>query len=222
MLRTLALLVALALPGAAIACPAQPLPEAARQLLPADGSQDVALFGAAVVHHVNVARCGAGLAPLAPLPGLNAEATRHSREMAELGFFDHVSPVPGRRTLADRLLPTGVALSRVAENIGQSFMVDYEPGREYRTVDAARCAFTYDAGAGVTDSLGALVGRQAALMPRRTYATAAGALVAGWMASPAHARNILDPAFTRHGAGYAVSERQTLCGRILATQILIR
>ena len=222
MLKILAFLTALALPGTALACPAQPLPEAAQVELPRDGSHDTALFGTALVHYVNVERCAQGLSTLAPIPGLNAAATQHAQDMARLDFFDHVSPVPGRETLANRLAPTGVSLSRIAENLGQTFMVAYEPGREYRTVNASTCAFTYDFGAGVTDTVGTLVGRPPHLLPRNSYATAAQALVAGWMASPGHRRNMLDPAFTRHGGGFAVSEPQTLCGRILATQILIQ
>ena len=222
MLKTLTLLAALALPGAALACPAQPLPDAAFLDLPRDGTQDTALFGTALVHYVNAERCAQGLSTLAPIPGLNAAATQHSQDMARLDFFDHASPVAGRETLANRLATTGVSLSRFAENLGQSFVVNYEPGREYRVVNADRCAFTYDFGAGVTDTLGSVVGRRANLLRRHSYDSAARALVDGWMASPGHQRNLLDPSFTRHGAGFAVAELDTLCGRILATQILIQ
>ncbi|QIK40978.1 CAP domain-containing protein [Pontivivens nitratireducens] len=222
MLKTLTLLAALALPGAVLACPAQPLPDGAQADLPRDGSHDTALFSLALAHHVNVERCAEGLSPIAPIPGLNAAAAAHSRDMAQYDFFDHVSPVEGRETLTDRLSVTGVSLSRIAENLGQTFVVDYEPGREYRVVDAENCEFTYNFGSGVTDKLGSVVGRRAELLDYRTYDSAAQAIVAGWMASPPHRRNMLDPAFTRHGAGFAITDADTLCGRILATQVLIK
>lgn len=208
MLKSLTLLAALALPSAAMACPIEPLTSRAQMELPRDGSQDRTLFSAAVAHHVNIERCANDLPPIAAIPVLNAAADSHSRDMARLDFFDHVSPVAGRETLVDRLRVTGVTLSRIAENLGQTFMVDYQTGREYRIVDAAQCAFSY--------------GSDAELMARRTYDSTAQALVAGWMDSPAHRRNLLDPTFTRHGAGYAVTQPDTLCGRIVATQVLIQ
>ncbi|SOH93465.1 Uncharacterized conserved protein YkwD, contains CAP (CSP/antigen 5/PR1) domain [Monaibacterium marinum] len=208
MFKTLTLLAALALPGAAIACPTAPLTPRAQAELPRDGSQDRSLFSLALAHYVNVERCANDLPPIAAIPALNAAADAHSRDMARLDFFDHMSPVAGRETLVDRLRATGVSLSLVAENLGQTFMVDYQTGRQYSIVDAAQCAFSY--------------GPDTDLMARRTYDSAAQALVAGWMDSPPHRRNLLDPKITRHGAGFAVTQPDTLCGRIVATQVLIQ
>lgn len=45
-------------------------------------------------------------------------ARGHSKDMAELGFFDHISPVPGKRTHQDRARREGT--SCVSENIAMS------------------------------------------------------------------------------------------------------
>ncbi|WP_316012970.1 CAP domain-containing protein [Roseobacter sp. HKCCA0434] len=222
MLRTLTLLAALALPGAALACPAQPLPQSAQAELPVDGTHDTQLFGQAVLHHVNRARCEAGLTALAPLPVLSAVATAHSQDMVRLDFFDHISPVAGRETLVDRVRPTGLSLARVAENIGQIFGVDYEPGRRYRALDAANCQFTYEGGTPVGDALGSVVGRAAEPIPRHSYDSAGARIVGNWLASPGHRANIMAPDLTRHGAGFATGDRGQLCGRLFVTQVLIQ
>ncbi len=222
MLRTLTLIVALVLPGAALACQPLPLGSQFDAELPRDGSHNPALFNLAVLHAVNTARCNADLPLLAVEPGLNNAAQKHSDDMVRLGFFDHASPVPGRETLVARVQAEGLQPNRVAENIGQDYMVQYEQGRDYRVLDAAACRFTYERGVGLTDRAQGLVGRAPSEIPRQTYASAGRSLVEGWLASSEHRSNLLDPAFSRHGAGFAVTEEQTLCGRLIATQVLLQ
>lgn len=53
---------------------------------------------------VNYERWSRGLSILRLDPLLVDVARSHSREMAELSYFDHVSPTPGHRTSLDRYL----------------------------------------------------------------------------------------------------------------------
>ncbi len=52
----------------------------------------------------NSERWDQNLRVLAPNPLLTAVARAHSKEMAEKGYFDHVSPTPGQATPLDRYL----------------------------------------------------------------------------------------------------------------------
>lgn len=65
----------------------------------------------------NAARAAHGAPPVRPSRTLAVAAQQHAEEMAELGYFSHVSPAPGRRTLADRLAAAGDPALRAAENL---------------------------------------------------------------------------------------------------------
>lgn len=65
---------------------------------------------------LNGARKDAGLPALSPHPGLARVAEAHSRDMAEHGFFGHVSPTTGDP--ASRVRSAGMRFSIVAENVG--------------------------------------------------------------------------------------------------------
>lgn len=54
---------------------------------------------------------------LRPSATLAAAAQGHAAEMARLDYFSHVSPVPGRETLAARLALAGEPAVRAAENL---------------------------------------------------------------------------------------------------------
>lgn len=65
-------------------------------------------------------RQGRGLSSLRPDPILTEAARAHSADMAEKGYFHHVSPTPGRRTPMDRYTRAAGGRSRglsLAENI---------------------------------------------------------------------------------------------------------
>jgi len=57
-----------------------------------------------LIEHVNRERTARGLHPLAPDATLTAAARAHSREMSELGYFDHRSPTAGLEMPMDRFL----------------------------------------------------------------------------------------------------------------------
>ena len=71
-----------------------------------------------MVELINDARNEKGLPPLQPHPLLTRAARAHSQEMAELGYFDHVSPTPQNGEFTDRMRNAGVkSWGAAAENI---------------------------------------------------------------------------------------------------------
>ncbi|MEL6124849.1 MAG: CAP domain-containing protein [Pseudomonadota bacterium] len=176
--------------------------------IPNDGSHDVELLAEALLAYTNAERCRAGVGELAFDDSALEAAQSHSEDMARLGFFDHQSPVDGRRTLLDRVNQTGATYALARENILTGFFVDYRSGVEYRTIDEARCEFTYGGATG--------------LIPRHTYATLARSTVASWKGSDGHRRNMLAEDVRRHGAGIAPTGDEELCGKFTATQVLLQ
>ncbi len=77
---------------------------------------------AQMLQMVNQARSEHGLAPLKNDSGLQQVAQAHSREMLELGYFAHVSPLHGSPT--DRLVAAGTTFSVAGENIAYAPTVD--------------------------------------------------------------------------------------------------
>jgi uncharacterized protein YkwD len=67
---------------------------------------------------LNGARATAGLAPLAPDPELRALALGHTEDMANNGFFGHVSPTTGPPE--DRARRAGLVVAALGENIAQA------------------------------------------------------------------------------------------------------
>lgn len=65
----------------------------------------------------NNVRHSRGLRPLTFNSYLQRAARSHSQEMFVRGYFDHVSPMPGRRYPWDRLNRVGVDADSVAENL---------------------------------------------------------------------------------------------------------
>ncbi len=187
--------------GRACAALTPPGPAAGRTIDPS--GVDQWLFDEAVRSAVNVERCRRGVAPLAGDPALARAATYHSGDMASLDFFDHSSPVLGRTSLRDRYREVGADYPRVAENLAEISLLDLGGGHFF-VRDRAACVFSRTA--------------ESPPIPLRTYAGAAEALVALWMKSAGHRRNLLDPAMTRHGAGAAIRPGSETCGDLVVAQ----
>ncbi|MBI2865172.1 MAG: CvpA family protein [Chloroflexi bacterium] len=68
-----------------------------------------------MLNMVNAERAKAGLQPLVTDESLRAVARDHSREMFEMSYFDHESPVNG--SPADRIRAAGVKFTLAAENL---------------------------------------------------------------------------------------------------------
>jgi uncharacterized protein YkwD len=60
-----------------------------------------------IVAIVNQERAANGLAPVSVDPRLREAARGHSKDMGELGFFDHTSPVSGKAKFTDRIKAQG-------------------------------------------------------------------------------------------------------------------
>jgi uncharacterized protein YkwD len=81
----------------------------------------------AIVEQVNAERAAFGLSPLVVDPRLREAARVHSRDMAELNFFSHDSPVKGRSGFTDRIREQGLSkFGAAGENIA---MAHYEPSQ---------------------------------------------------------------------------------------------
>lgn len=65
----------------------------------------------------NDARRAAGAQELAYHEALSLAARHHAREMVELGYRSHESPVPENRTIPQRVIRAGAAIRMAAENI---------------------------------------------------------------------------------------------------------
>jgi uncharacterized protein YkwD len=174
------------------------------QTVPGAGQHDAKLLERGVLYYTNQARCQQGLPPLRRDGGAALTARNHANDMARLNFFDHTSPVPERRTLADRLGEVRVPYERAAENIIEARYMAYRNRARFRTIDAARCLYTYADGEPI---------------PRHTYRTLAKELVDRWLTSPGHRRNVLDPALRRHGFAIAPNRAKTLCGGLYGAQV---
>lgn len=142
---------------------------------------------------INRERVAAGLRRLAQDSALAAVAREHSRDMAVRNYFDHTDPVHGSPT--DRAAAAGyvcekregdVLFSGVAENIAMQHSYS-----RYTVRDGVR---SYDWSS--TEEI-------------------AEAVVTGWMQSPGHRANIVDPRSDRHGVGVHIRDH-----RVLVTQKL--
>jgi len=114
-----------------------------------------------IVRLTNLEREKYGALPLQADANLEEAATGHSREMAQLNYFSHNSPVQGRAAPRDRILLTGIQPRATGENI--------------------------------------------ALFDSYPLQTLARNAVQGWMDSPPHRKNILNPMFTHIGVGVGKS-----------------
>jgi uncharacterized protein YkwD len=111
---------------------------------------------ARLIEVTNAERVRAGLPVLRQSRSLADAARHHVEEMIRLGYFGHVSPTIGRRTVGERVAALGAAVVAVGENLA-----------------AVR--------AGGLD------------LPER--------IMTGWMQSPGHRDNLLNPRWTHVGFG---------------------
>ena len=152
-----------------------------------------------VFRWTNVERRKNGLEPFQPHPKLHLMATIHSEQMLCHGFFSHENPYePEFRTLSDRLQHVTdngfIGFHAYAENIAMcptlNAMVPIKAGEvQFEVILKGGVPHYYD-----------MSGNE---MFRYTVEEYARAVVTGWMNSPGHRRNILDPAYEYLGCGCA-------------------
>jgi uncharacterized protein YkwD len=96
---------------------AAPFSDQTRSVLAANAraAQEILPEEARAIEALNLTRVLLGLAPMATDVNLSIAARGHSDDMKRLGFFDHISPVPGKKLPWDRAKLLGTKAN--AENI---------------------------------------------------------------------------------------------------------
>ncbi len=163
---------------------------------------DQSLFNVAVLHYVNIERCNRGLAPLRSDNNLIRATSQHSRHMASNAYVSHKSQQSGYRNLQDRLSKARVNYRVAGENVIKSFVFAFN--RQAVGGDRANCRFSYASNGNP--------------VPRHTYDSLAKDLVALWMASTTHRKNILHRDYRRAGATFGVNADPNYCGTVYAAQ----
>lgn len=163
---------------------------------------DQGLVDEAIRAELNYRRCKAGLPPLAEASGLRKVAGQHAKWMAGARKLSHRSGTPGQGTALARIKAAGVKFRAGSENIGQvaRFQID---GKHFRIASASSCGF---------------VGGNGRTIPPHSYTSLAQTIVAYWMASADHRRNILDRKVSRVGSGVGFDARAPYCGNYYVSQ----
>lgn len=195
------LIIGLLFPSAALACQAD-LGGKFRAPLNVQ-SPNQALFSEAVRRLANSERCRRGLSSLKPSDSLLNAAHGHSQDMVDNQFFAHKSPTRGRISLKDRLSRANVPYRLAAENISQMSVYNFQ-GQRFIIKDAAACNFQNAA--------------TRKPIEKHSYASLAQAVMTGWMNSPGHRRNIINPDLGAVGSAVAIDQRAPHCGHTLMTQ----
>jgi len=153
------------------------------------------LLGAAIFYETNRQRTQQGKKPFRYSPALRKAALGHATDMVEKDFHGHVNPDdPAKRTLRQRLARVGVTRCAISENVA------YVPARPYPVVSRRP-------GSGQ-------IRIDPANIPRpHTYLSFAKQLVAGWMLSPPHRKNILSGATTYLGCAAVYCQKDVLSSR---------
>lgn len=165
-------------------------------------SLDQNLFNTAVFYYVNIERCNRGLSPLRSDNKLIRATSQHSRHMASNAYVSHKSQQSGYRNLQDRLSKARVNYRVAGENVIKSFVFAFN--RQAVGGDRANCQFSYASNGNP--------------VPRHTYDTLAKGMVALWMSSSTHRKNILHRDFRRAGATFGVDVDPNYCGTVYAAQ----
>jgi uncharacterized protein YkwD len=136
----------------------------------------------AMLEQLNQTRQKHELGTVSGDPTLDKIARQHSEEMEALNYFDHTSPVDKNKTLGLRYKNQGVGFRKASENIAK---------------------FPYKLGGNVTlkDT-----GRLTAQTPKQL----ATDMMEGYMNSPGHRANILDPQVGKVGLATVIGKRFAL------------
>ena len=147
------------------------------------------LLAEAIFHETNLRRQENERQVLDHLPSLDQAACVHARDMVEGNFFAHQNPNEAKKeTPLNRVENQGLEVGFVAENIAQTFALQYESGTSvYTRQEDGEIVFSYEAGGEA--------------LPPHTYQSFAGTLLNQWMDSPGHRKNILDEEPSHLGAG---------------------
>jgi len=119
-------------------------------------------------------------------PLLEKSATLHSNNMLEMDFFDHVNKKSQKyKTPNDRAEAVGIANPSLAENIIETFVLQYTAGTP--VYPGEKGIFRYDP--------------EGKPIEPHSYLTLGEAMIKLWMSSPGHRKNILSPDAIQLGCG---------------------
>ena len=150
---------------------------------------DYPLLAEAIFHETNLRRQANGQQVLDHLLELDQAACVHAQDMVEGNFFAHRNPTdPEKATPLDRVENQGLEAGFVAENIAQTFALQYESGTPvYTRKEDGETVFSHEAGGGP--------------LPPHTHKSFVADLLDQWMDSPGHRKNILAEEPSHLGAG---------------------
>jgi uncharacterized protein YkwD len=150
---------------------------------------DYMLLNAALFYETNRRRLEHNLPEFRHSEAIEETASSHSRDMVEKKFFEHNSPIKGKRTLKDRLERNGIANAYIAENIAYLSALNRDPDRPLYTPEQNDGYFSYT--------------YKGAPLANHTYLSLAKVLLDQWMNSKGHRENILNHHYTFLGCGAA-------------------
>lgn len=149
-------------------------------------SPNYELLDAALFHATNEERVKFKLPAFVYHPIIHKVAKGHSEAMIELDFYNHENPYrPANKYLQDRILQQTKLFRMMGENIAQHDILGGDDNRFcFKTPSVAGSDYVF------------LNCETKKPIPMKTYAELARAVINGWINSPHHRANILNPQFT--------------------------
>lgn len=149
-------------------------------------SLDFYRIHAAIFYVTNEVRAEKNLSFLAFSPELEKSACIHSKDMYERKFFSHTNPYSRKkRTPNDRAAQVGISNPYLAENIAENYGLQYNSGDKVFVRGSGKFSYRMDG----------------ELIKPHTYLSFAESLVANWMNSKGHKKNILSDKALQLGCG---------------------
>jgi uncharacterized protein YkwD len=168
---------------------------------------DAASLEKAIVAFTNKTRMQNRLTPCRLDSILCKCARDHSREMADLGYFSHQSPVKKNETMGKRLENAGLnEFPAAGENLGVDYVLDISEVSYYPECRGDRVRY-----------INAKTGMS---ILNQTYEQFTRHMVENWMKSPPHCANVLNGRFDRIGVGASIGKLNEL-DAVYVTQIFI-
>lgn len=175
---------------------------------------DPAAAAAALEREANRARARAGLAPLTFSAEARTAARWQVEYLSQLNRLSHSQPSARLRDVGARLQAAGARPRFAAENAASNFQLNYEAGRLFYprpTADGRGLIASYTP--------------NGPPMAPHTPESFAAAVVAQWLGSRGHRRNLLAPEATHMGCAIAFASPRhpdvAPLGRVFAVQVLL-
>jgi uncharacterized protein YkwD len=164
---------------------------------------DVKILDAAIFYVTNEVRQKHKLTYLEYHKLLEEAAVLHSDNMVSQNFFDHINPKSKKfKTPEDRARYEGIQNPFLAENIIESFVLDYKSGKPVFTDGKGK--FWYK--------------KEDSPLSVHTYLSLADKMVEDWMNSPGHRANILSKKAIQLGCGTSFFESKNGMPSVMGTQ----